>query len=103
MLKRSIAICERNYGTDHPEVARGRWNLADVYYGTGRFADAETEYRRAIAIQERVLGREHSDLTWILEGLARTLRSTNREGEAALLDVRAAAIRAKHAQENPTR
>ncbi len=45
-------------------------NLAELYYGQGEYAEAESLYRRALAIQERVLGPEHPDVAASVNNLA---------------------------------
>ena len=49
----------------------------------------------------KALGPEHPTVATALENYADLLRKTDRESEAAKLEARAKAIRAKHAQENP--
>ncbi len=56
---------------------------------------------RALAIDEKVYGLEHPEVATDLENYAALLRATKRKGEAAKLEERARAIRAKHALENP--
>jgi tetratricopeptide (TPR) repeat protein len=36
-------------------------NLAELYFSQGRYEQAEPLYKRALAIREKVLGREHPD------------------------------------------
>jgi len=64
-------------------------------------------FKRRATIQERpaswegTLGPEHPELATSLENYAVLLRETGRREEAAEMEARAKAIRAKHAQENP--
>ncbi|MCZ6624324.1 MAG: tetratricopeptide repeat protein, partial [Deltaproteobacteria bacterium] len=60
-------------------------------------------FKRALTIAEKFLDPEHPNLAKSLEDYALLMRKTNREAEAARLEARAKAIRAKHAQENPTK
>ncbi|MEE8199821.1 MAG: tetratricopeptide repeat protein [Candidatus Acidoferrales bacterium] len=62
---------------------------------------AEPLYRRALAIREKILGPDHPRVALVLENYATLLRQTGREPQAAEMEARATAIRAKHAQENP--
>jgi tetratricopeptide (TPR) repeat protein len=48
----------------------------------GQFADAETMYRRALALDERNHGPNHPDVALDLDALAGLLRATNRWDEA---------------------
>jgi len=47
------------------------------------------------------LGLEHADVTTCLENYAALLKKMGREAEAAPLEARAQAIRAKRAPDNP--
>lgn len=78
-------------------------NLASLYQAHGNYAEAEPLYKRALAIAEKALGEEHPNVATSLEYYSDLLRKTNRETEAANLEARAKAIRAKHARENPAK
>ena len=67
------------------------------------YAEAQPLYKRALAIREKALGPEHPDVAQSLENYSALLRKTGRSDEAAILEARAKAIRAKHAKENPQR
>ncbi len=69
----------------------------------GKYAEAEPLYKRSLAIREKALGPQHPDVAQSLENYAALLRNMNREDEVAKMEARAKAIRAKHAQENPTK
>ena len=45
-------------------------NLAALYNDQGRYADAEPLFKRALAIQEKVLGPDHPDVAVSLNNLA---------------------------------
>jgi len=47
------------------------------------------------------LGAEHPDVATSLENYSALLRKTGRDAEAARMETRAKAIRAKHAEQNP--
>ena len=92
-LKRAaLAIGERSLGTDHPEVATRRNNLASLLQATNRLAEAEPLYRRALAITEASLGPDHPDVATRLNNLAGLLLATNRPTEAEPMFRRALAI-----------
>ena len=76
-------------------------NLALLYRAQGKYTEAEPLFRRALAVWEKALGPEHPNVAMALENYAALLRKTNRAAEAAKLEARAQAIRAKHAKENP--
>ncbi len=54
-----------------------------------------------MAFQETALGPDHPDVAETRENYAALLRETGRSAEATKMEVRAKAIRAKHAEENP--
>ena len=88
------------FGEQDARLADSLNYLASLYQDQGNYAQAEPLYRRALAIAEKALGSEHPNVATTLENYAELLRKTNRDGEAANLEARAQAIRAKHAQEN---
>jgi len=57
-------------GAEHPEVANTLNNLAVVYSSQGRYAEAESQFKRALAIKEKAVGAEHPTLANSLVGLA---------------------------------
>ena len=71
-------------------------HLADVYTDSGRGAEAEPHYLRALDIWERafgVFGTEHPDVAEGLNALGKLYRDQGRHGEAEPLLTRALAIR----------
>jgi tetratricopeptide (TPR) repeat protein len=81
-MRRALAIDEASYGKDHPRVAIGLNNLAQVLQATNRLAEAEPMIRRALAIDEASHGKDHPDVARDLNNLARLLQATNRLAEA---------------------
>ncbi len=71
-------------------------NLALLYYLQGEYAKAEPLYRRSLAIWEKALGPAHPYVAASLENYASLLRKTGRADEAADMEARAKAIRAKY-------
>jgi len=67
-----------------------------LYQAQGNYAEAETLNQRSLAILEKALGPEHPDVAQSLENYAALLRKTGRPDEAAEMEVRAKAIRAKN-------
>jgi Tetratricopeptide repeat len=51
----------RSPGPEHPDTLSSVNNLAGLYESTGRYAEAEPLYKRALEARERVLGPEHPD------------------------------------------
>ena len=59
LYRRALAIDEKSFGPEHPNVATALNNLAELLQDTNRLAEAEPLYRRALAIDEKSLGPEH--------------------------------------------
>ena len=47
-MRRALAIDEKSFGPDHPNVARDLNNLAQLLQATNRLAEAEPLMRRAL-------------------------------------------------------
>jgi tetratricopeptide (TPR) repeat protein len=88
-------ILEASVGPNHPDVALSLSRLARKHVAGDRYTQAEPLYLRALAIQEKALGPEHLDVATTLEDYAALLRKLNRGAEAAEMEGRARAIRAK--------
>ena len=59
LAEKVLAIYEKAYGPDHPEVAKGQGNLAALYNLRGNYTKAFPLFQRAIAILEKSLGPDH--------------------------------------------
>jgi hypothetical protein len=55
-------------------------------------------YRRALGLQERLLGPDHPDVADTLDGYAAVLRTAHRDDEAAAIEVRVKAFRGGQAE-----
>ena len=70
-------------------------NLAVLYQGQGRYAEAEPLYKRALAIREKALGPDHPDVAASLNNLAVLYAAQGRYADAEPLYKRSLAIREK--------
>ena len=61
-MRRALAIDEKTYGADHPEVAIRFNNVAELLQATNRLAEAEPLIRRALAIDEKSYGADHPNV-----------------------------------------
>ena len=77
---------------EHPEVAFVLNNLALLYHQLDRHAEAEPMSRRALAINEKILGPEHPSVASSLNILAIVSSGLGRPGEAEPLHRRALEI-----------
>jgi Tetratricopeptide repeat len=69
--------------------------LADLYHALRMYAEAESLFKRALAIREKALGPGHPNVAIVLENYAALLRSVNRGAEADKLETRVKEIREK--------
>jgi tetratricopeptide (TPR) repeat protein len=103
LMRRALAIGEKSYGPEHPNVATALNNLAQLLQATNRLEEAEPLMRRALAIGEKSYGREHPSVATALNNLAQLLQATNRLEEAEPLMRRALAIDEKsYGPEHPS-
>ena len=65
----ALAIFQKAFGAENPNVAIGSGNLAQLYVQAGQFDKAEPLYQHAVAILEKHPDREQ-DLALMLAGLA---------------------------------
>jgi tetratricopeptide (TPR) repeat protein len=82
LLRRALAIHEKYYGPDHPNVGKNLFNLAHLLDSEGRLAEAEAMMRRALNIAEQNSIHNTSDLIIILDSLGQLLQKTDRFAEA---------------------
>ena len=73
LMRRALAIDEKSYGPEHPNVAIRLNNLAQLLQATNRLEEAEPLMRRALAIDEKSYGPEHPDVARDLNNLAQLL------------------------------
>ena len=69
-MRRALAIQEKMLGPEHPNVATGLNNLAQLLQTTNRPAEAEPFMRRALAIDEKIFGPDHPNVARDLNNLA---------------------------------
>ena len=88
-----MAITEKALGPEHPTTATRLNNLAGLYWNTGRRAEAEPLFERAVAIIEKALPADHPSQRLVLENYATLLDELGRGNEATGLRSRAVAMR----------
>ncbi|MBU6453374.1 MAG: tetratricopeptide repeat protein [Cyanobacteria bacterium REEB67] len=86
VCKRVIMIYERKFGPDHPDVGVFTNNLGLIYHHQKKYFMAETEYQKALALQNRVLGQHHPQTINAMSNYARLLKETHRLAEARHMD-----------------
>jgi tetratricopeptide (TPR) repeat protein len=92
--QQTLALCEREVGPDHPDVANVLNTLAGTYEDQGNYAEAEWLYQRSVAIMAALTGSLEIETLRVqsLCGLAGLYRVQGRYGEAEPLFRRALAI-----------
>ena len=103
LYRRALPFREQALGSEQPTAAQSLTRLAFFFQTQGHYARAESLFEWALAIREKTLGPDHPDVATSLENYADLLRKTHRKTEATVMEARAKAIRAKHAQENPAK
>jgi tetratricopeptide (TPR) repeat protein len=102
LCKRALAIREKAFGEDHPDVATSLNHLAVVYREQGKYADAEGLDKRALAIFEKALGTDHPDVADTLNDLAILLASSGNSENALAYSRKATASVIAHAAAEST-
>ena len=112
LLLRAAEIQVKGLGEKHLDYVNTITNLADLYIETGdydrdapwlgrletargRYEQAEPLLTRSLAIREKVLTADHTNIADSLESYAVLLRKMKRDNEAEAVEARAGAIRAK--------
>jgi CHAT domain-containing protein/Tfp pilus assembly protein PilF len=95
LYKRALAIREKTFGPDHPDVGQSLNNLTLLFQTQGRYSDAEPLYKRALAIPEKAFGLDHPDVGLSLNNLGVLFQTQGRYSDAEPLYKRALAIREK--------
>ncbi len=93
LAEQLVAVCEREFGAEHPESAKALTNLARAVLIQGGVEQAEPLLRRALAAQEAALGGEHPDTARTLAVLGGCFMGRGDHAAAEPLVRRALAIR----------
>jgi tetratricopeptide (TPR) repeat protein len=78
LMERALAIDERSYGPEHPNVARDLNNLAQLLQATNRQGEAEPLMKRALVIFlkfTRATGHEHPELRKVFGNYKRLIKA----------------------------
>jgi tetratricopeptide (TPR) repeat protein len=93
LYQRVLAICEHQFGPEHPDTAISLNNLASLYRMQGRYSEAERLYQQVISICEHQLGSEDPLTATTLATLASFYWWHGRYSEAEPLYQRVLSIR----------
>jgi non-specific serine/threonine protein kinase/serine/threonine-protein kinase len=94
-LEEALRIWEVALGPGHEQVGTCALRLGEAFEAATDTARADRLYRRALSIDEAAFGADHPLVAETLEDYAGFLRRSDRDAEAAELEARAAAIRAR--------
>ena len=97
LLDEAFNLRKANLGPEQPFTLDSMVSLGSSLLKSKAFNQAEPLLRECLAIHEKVQGAEHPEVAEVLDGYAAVLRKVKKEGEAAGLETRAKAIRAKAA------
>jgi tetratricopeptide (TPR) repeat protein len=92
-LRKALAAAEKRFGPDHENTAASLYLLAEIYTRQERYALAEPQARRALAIVER--NADKTDISGVLSCLAEDYRGLGDYQQAEQLAKRALAITKK--------
>ncbi|MDP7561017.1 MAG: tetratricopeptide repeat protein, partial [Planctomycetota bacterium] len=98
--ERSLAIREKSFGPEHPDVALSLNNLAGLLRAQGSYSEARPLHERALAILEKALGPEHPDVAGSLNNLAALLEDEGSYAEARPFFERSLSITLRHLSRN---
>jgi tetratricopeptide (TPR) repeat protein len=96
LLERALAIMERHYGPDHPNVATILANLGNAYGSLGDTQKKHELLERALAIKERHYGPDHPEVAITLTNLGNAYGSLGDTQKKRELLERALAINERH-------
>ncbi|MBD1936447.1 tetratricopeptide repeat protein [Microcoleus sp. FACHB-68] len=90
--KQCVVVAEHRLGSEHPDLATGLSNLANLYYAQGRYSEAEPLYLQVGEIDRQSLPDNHPDLATHLNNLANLYYAQGRYSEAEPLYLQALEI-----------
>jgi tetratricopeptide (TPR) repeat protein len=93
LYRRALAIDEKSFGPDHPDVARGLNNLAELLRATNRLAEAEPLYRQVLRILAEFghrTGHEHPHFRTAIDNYVALLSAMGLSQDAIAARVRSA-------------
>jgi tetratricopeptide (TPR) repeat protein len=60
-FRKALTICEKTFGTNHPDTALAYNNIGGLYSKMGGYHQALKYYRKALEIYEKTVGTNHPD------------------------------------------
>ena len=90
-----MAISEKAFGLEHPDVAIPLTNLAGLFQDQESYEEARFLYERALEIYRKTLGIEHPNAANVFSGIGSLLHAQGSYAESRSMHERALAIRIK--------
>jgi CHAT domain-containing protein/Flp pilus assembly protein TadD len=84
----ALRIAERSFGIEHVATAVSTYDLAFAYDSLEQFQHAEIHYRRALTLEEKTLGPNHTETLKCINNLAALYSRTGRDEQAEPLLLR---------------
>ncbi len=82
VLKRALAVAEKELGPNNPNVGRVLYELASLYFEQGKYPEAEPLYQRSLKVAEKALRPDSPTVAFILDGLGRLYTAQGKYGQA---------------------
>jgi len=87
--QRAVELWGKALGPEHPKVATGLNNVAELYRAQGKYTEAEPLYQRTLELWEKALGTQHPTVASSLNNLAVLYADQGKYAEAEPLYQRA--------------
>lgn len=97
LLLRSLALREKAFGADHPDLAWTAFSLGQIYSLRRDYGKAAPFYQQAVRIREKIGGQDQSDLIRSLEKYLVALVALDRNDEATQVQNRIGVLSGKRA------
>ncbi len=93
LYEKALEICRRVLTDNHPDTARGYYNLAKNLNDQGKYAQAQPLFEKALAICRRVLTDNHPHTANAYDGVAFNLSAQRKYAAAQALDEKSLELR----------
>ncbi len=91
--RRALALAERAFGADSPQLAQPLNELAIALQALGKFDESQATAERGVAVLERTVGAMHPDVGHVLHDMAALLNAEDRFGPSLAAAQRALVIK----------
>ena len=80
--QKSLAILEKVYGQEHPDIATSYNNIGEVYRSQGKYPEALEYYKKCLAIRKKVYSQEHLFIATTYNNIGAVYNSEGKYSEA---------------------